>query len=61
MTTGRMGGSTVATLMTRSPVVVSESDAIAAVAELRAGFEIGGLPVVDSDDRLVGVISGDDG
>jgi CBS domain-containing protein len=46
--------------MTRSPVVVSESDAVAAVAELLAGFEISGLPVVDSNDQLVGVISQSD-
>jgi CBS domain-containing protein len=46
--------------MTRSPVVVSESDAVAAVAELMAGFEISGLPVVDSNDQLVGVISQSD-
>ncbi len=43
--------------MTVSPVVVSEEEAIAGVAELLAGYEISGLPVVDSDDRLVGVIS----
>jgi CBS domain-containing protein len=60
MTTGRSSGSTVASLMTRSPVVVLESDAIAAVAELLAGYEISGLPVVDSDDHLVGVISQSD-
>lgn len=57
MTTGRSSGSTVASLMTGSPVVVSESDAIASVAELLAGFQISGLPVVDSDAHLVGVIS----
>jgi CBS domain-containing protein len=43
--------------MTRSPVVVTEEDAVAGVAELLAGFEITGLPVVDADYRLVGVIS----
>jgi CBS domain-containing protein len=43
--------------MTGSPVVVSECDALAAVAELMAGFEISGLPVVDSNDHLVGVIT----
>jgi CBS domain-containing protein len=48
---------TVEDLMTRSPVVVSEEDAIAGVAELLAGYEITGLPVVDAEDRLVGVIS----
>ena len=57
MTTGRMTGSTVASAMTVSPVVIAEGDAIAGVAELLAGYEISGLPVVDADDHLVGVIS----
>jgi CBS domain-containing protein len=57
MTTARSSGSTVESLMTRSPVVVSERDAISAVAELLADFEISGLPVVDATDQLVGVIS----
>ena len=48
---------TVENLMTGSPVVVTEDDAIAGVAELLAGYEITGLPVVDSEQRLVGVIS----
>lgn len=55
--TGRTAGPTVESAMTVSPVVVSEEEAIAGVAELLAGYEISGLPVVDSDDRLVGVIS----
>ncbi len=57
MMTGRSSGPTVESLMTRSLVVVSEDDTIAGVAELLAGYEITGLPVVDSADRLVGVIS----
>ena len=57
MTAGRSSGSTVESLMTTSPVVVLEDEPIAAVAELLAGFEISGLPVVDSNDHLVGVIS----
>ena len=57
MLTGRSIGPTVESLMTRSPVVVAEDDAIAGVAELLAGYEITGLPVVDAADRLVGVIS----
>jgi CBS domain-containing protein len=57
MTTERLTGPTVADAMTVSPVVIAESEAIAAVAELLAGYEISGLPVVDSDDQLVGVIS----
>ena len=57
MTTAPSRGPTVASLMTRSPVVVSEDEAIAGVAELLAGFEISGLPVVDAHERLVGVVS----
>jgi CBS domain-containing protein len=57
MTTGRSSGSTVESLMTKDPVVVTEDEPVAAVAELLAGFEISGLPVVDSEDYLVGVIS----
>ena len=57
MMTGRSNESTVANLMTSSPVVVTEDDAVAGVAELLAGYEITGMPVVDAADRLVGVIS----
>lgn len=57
MTTGRLSRSTVEGLMTRSPMVVREDEPIAAVAELLAGYEISGLPVVDSEDHLVGVVS----
>jgi len=57
MMTGRSSEQTVANLMTGSPVVVTEDAAIAGVAELLAGFEITGVPVVDAADRLVGVIS----
>lgn len=57
MLTGRSSGPTVESLMTSCPVVVSEDEAIAGVAELLAGYEISGLPVIDSADRLVGVIS----
>ena len=57
MLTGRATGPTVSSLMTGSPVFASEDEAVADVAELLAGFEISGVPVLDSDDRLVGVIS----
>ena len=57
MITTRTPGPTVESVMTVSPVVISEEEAISAVAELLAGYEISGLPVVDSGDRLVGVIS----
>jgi CBS domain-containing protein len=48
---------TVSSLMSGTPVVVHDDEAIPAVADLLAGFEITGLPVVDRRDRLVGVIS----
>jgi CBS domain-containing protein len=57
MKTGRSSEPTVANLMTSRPVVAMEDDAIAGVAELLAGYEITGLPVIDAADRLVGVIS----
>jgi CBS domain-containing protein len=57
MTTGRSSGTTVEDLMTKSPVVVSQQDPIATVADLLAGFDISGLPVVDATDQLVGVIT----
>jgi CBS domain-containing protein len=57
MLTRSPSGATVETVMTRMPVFVVESDAVASVAELLVGYEITGLPVVDAADRLVGVIS----
>lgn len=57
MMTGRTTGPTVESVMTVSPVVIAEDEAIAEVAELLAGYEISGLPVVDAGDHLVGVIS----
>jgi CBS domain-containing protein len=57
MTDARSQDATVGDLMTRSPVVVTEDDPIVAVADLLSGFEITGAPVVDTDGRLVGVIS----
>lgn len=57
MTDARSSDATVGDVMTRSPVVVTVDDPIVAVADLLAGFEITGAPVVDHDGRLVGVIS----
>lgn len=57
MTTTHTTGPTVENVMTVSPVVISEDEAISSVAELLAGYDISGLPVVDAADRLVGVIS----
>ena len=57
MTTGRVARPTVASMMTISPVVITEDEAVSGVAELLADHEISGLPVVDADGHLVGVIS----
>jgi CBS domain-containing protein len=57
MLRGRSSGPTVESLMSDAPFVVTEEETIAGVAELLAGHEISGVPVVDCDDRLVGVIS----
>lgn len=57
MTTAPSMGPTVGNLMTGSPLVVSELETVAGVAELLAGYEISGVPVVDTADRLTGVIS----
>jgi CBS domain-containing protein len=48
---------TVESVMSGSPVTVSDDEPLAAVADLLAGFEISGVPVVDASDRLIGVIS----
>jgi CBS domain-containing protein len=57
MLTGRTTGPTVENVMTVSPLVISEQEAIAGVAGLLADYDVSGLPVVDSAARLVGVIS----
>lgn len=57
MMTGRTTGPTVESVMTVSPVVIAEDEAIVGVAGLLAGYEISGLPVIDAGDHLVGVIS----
>jgi CBS domain-containing protein len=47
----------VATLMTRDPVVVDADASVADVAEMLDAYGVSGLPVVDWDGELVGVIS----
>jgi CBS domain-containing protein len=44
-------------LMARDPVVVAAEMPVAKVAEVLADYDIGGLPVVDSTGRLIGVVS----
>lgn len=47
----------VADLMTLDPVVVVESDPLDEAKDLLERYRISGLPVVDAEQRLVGVIS----
>lgn len=47
----------VADLMTRDPLVIAEDAPLKDAAELMDTFEITGLPVVDRDGALVGVLS----
>jgi CBS domain-containing protein len=44
-------------LMTRDPIIVSIDAPLPEVAELLDRFDISGLPVVDREGQLVGVIS----
>jgi CBS domain-containing protein len=48
---------TVAELMTRDPIVVSEDTPLPEVAELLERADISGMPVVGPEGELVGVIS----
>ncbi len=47
-------------LMTRDPYVVGADTPVSAVAELLATSDVSGLPVVNADGDLIGVISGTD-
>jgi CBS domain-containing protein len=49
--------STVATLMSRDVVTVPEDATIGDAAELIVGFDVSGLPVVDDDGAISGVLS----
>ena len=44
-------------LMAGDPIVVGPDVAVVKVARILADYDIGGLPVVDADGRLVGVVS----
>ncbi|MDR1747472.1 MAG: IMP dehydrogenase, partial [Spirochaetaceae bacterium] len=43
-----------------SPVTVMEDATVSDVKELMARFHVSGLPVIDSENRLVGIITGRD-
>ncbi len=47
-------------IMTANPVTVKSGDSISSVAKLMLEKKIGGLPVVDDDGRLIGIITDHD-
>lgn len=47
-------------IMTRDVITVHENDTIKKAAQLMNTHKIGGLPVVDNEDRLVGIITESD-
>lgn len=47
----------VADVASRAPVLVHEQDTISDVSALMGRFRIGAVPVVDQDERLVGIVS----
>jgi CBS domain-containing protein len=53
----RMIGDDIASAMTPAPVTVEQTEPLAAAIALLVDARIGALPVVDEDDRLVGVLS----
>ena len=50
----------VSALMRSQPVCVFDSDTVGRAAELMLEHKIGGLPVIDADQRLLGVITESD-
>ncbi|MDX5685997.1 CBS domain-containing protein, partial [Clostridioides difficile] len=44
-------------IMTTDVIVAKQDDSIADVANMLIAEKIGGLPVVDSENRVVGIIS----
>ena len=47
-------------IMTKKPIVVYQTDTIGHAAELMLENKIGGLPVLDSENKLVGMITESD-
>jgi acetoin utilization protein AcuB len=56
----RLSRLTVREIMTPNPVTISPDDTIGAAAQLMLKYMIGGLPVVDAQDRLVGILTESD-
>ncbi len=51
---------TVDSIMTPDPMTIQEDETIGEAAKLMLEHKIGGLPVVDADDMLVGIITESD-
>lgn len=56
----RLSRLTVGEIMTPNPVTISPDETIGAAAQLLLKYMIGGLPVLDQDGRLVGIITESD-
>lgn len=56
----RLSRLTVSEIMTPNPVTISPDETIGAAAQLLLKYMIGGLPVLDQDGRLVGIITESD-
>ena len=47
-------------VMTRKPITVYQTDTVGHVAEVMLDEKIGGIPVLDANDKLVGIITESD-
>lgn len=56
----RLSKMTVREIMTPNPVTISLDDTIGQAAQLMLNYMVGGLPVMDRDGRLVGIITESD-
>ena len=56
----RLSKLTIREIMTPNPVTVSPDDTIGQAAQLMLNYMIGGLPVMDHNGRLVGIITESD-
>ncbi len=56
----RLSKLTIREIMTPNPVTVSPDDTIGQAAQLMLNYMIGGLPVIDHNGRLVGIITESD-
>lgn len=56
----RLSKLTVREIMTPNPVTITPDDTIGQAAQLMLNYMIGGLPVLDHDGRLVGILTESD-